>query len=223
MIDVGTDPGEREAKESGEVSTPSRQPPAEVAIPPCWRIVRPGHGEEGGGVRVVLAPGPGFGSGTHESTQLCLQAIAAIARQFGRPFRMLDFGSGSGILSLGAAKLGGTATGVEIDPRAIEHAEENARRNDVSEQVQFAHTLEGAPGPFDLVVANILRSVLLAFAGDLAARLDPAGTLVLAGLVSTDVPEVAARYTPLLGRGAPEIYQLGEWRALLWRPATPPP
>lgn len=201
----------------------SKEPPAEIVIPPCWRIVRPGHGEGGDGVRVVLAPGPGFGSGAHESTQLCLQAIAAIARRLGRPFRVLDFGSGSGILSIGAAKLGATATGVEIDPRAVEHAGENARHNDVSDRVHFTRTLEGAPGPFDLVVANILRSVLLAFAGELAARLDPAGTLVLAGLVSTDVPEVAARYTPLLARGAPEIYQLAEWRALLWRPPPSPP
>jgi ribosomal protein L11 methyltransferase len=78
-------------------------------------------------------------------------------------------------------------------------------------------TLDDARTPADFVVANILRPVLLSFARELASLLAPGGVLVLSGLVSTDVPEVSARYTPLLREKRPEVYEREEWRALVWR------
>jgi ribosomal protein L11 methyltransferase len=166
---------------------------AGIDIPPFWKIVpasRPGEDE---GVRIVIHPGRGFGNGTHETTQLCLQAIAALSPRGHTGWRMLDFGSGSGILSIGAAKLGATVAGIEIDELAIEHAEACSRLNGVTDRVRYARTLADARGPFDMIVANILRPVLLEHAGELTDRLDPEGTLVLSGLVSTDVPEVSVR------------------------------
>ena len=130
---------------------------------------------------------------------------------------MLDFGSGSGILGIGAARLGAAVHAVEIDPLAAAHAERNARANAVDDRVVHARTLEGAPGSFDVVVANILRPVLLEFASELVSRMAPRATLVVSGLVSTDVPEVSVRYASLLGNVRPEIYPRGEWRALVWR------
>lgn len=131
---------------------------------------------------------------------------------------MLDFGSGSGILSIAAAKLGAAVEAVEISEPAIENARDNAERNSVDDKVQWSPSLDAIPGPFELVVANILRGVLLEFADQLVARVATEGRLVLSGLVSTDVPEVSVRYAFLL-MSRPEIYQRGEWRALCWHKA----
>jgi ribosomal protein L11 methyltransferase len=187
-----------------------------IVIAPHWRIVPRLGADEGDEVRLVIDPGPGFGDGTHETTQLCLQAIAALARRSG-PWRMLDFGSGSGILAIGAAKLRAVVDAVEIDAAAGAHGERNARANCVDDRIRHARTLEGIRGPFDLVVANILRAVLLEFADALVACLAPGATLVLSGLVSTDVPQVSVRYASVLGEEQPEVYERGDWRALVWR------
>lgn len=206
---------------SGGAPGPHARPAFEgVEVPPFWKLVPPWRSSEGEGVRVVLQPGAGFGTGAHETTQLCLQAISAAAPRGGEAWRMLDFGSGSGILAIGAAKLGATVEAVEIDERAIENAEENARLNAVADRIRYSRSLEGVHGPFEMVIANILRQVLLDFAGALTARLDPGGMLVLSGLVSTDIPEVSVRYSSLLGGRRPEVYQRGDWRALAWRPPT---
>ncbi len=131
---------------------------------------------------------------------------------------MLDFGSGSGILSVAAAAhLGAVADAVEIDVRAREHATRNIDANDVRDRVRQYTALDETRGPFDVVVANILCAVLLSFAEPLTARLAPNAVLVLSGLVSTDTPAITARYAPLLGGARPEIYEREEWRALVWR------
>jgi ribosomal protein L11 methyltransferase len=130
---------------------------------------------------------------------------------------MLDFGSGSGILSIAGARLGAEVEAVEIDPLAAAHAERNAVANGVAAHIRSRRTLEETRPPFDLVVANILRSVLLDFADALADRMAPGAALVLSGLVSTDVPEVSVRYARRLGGERPEVYERGEWRALVWR------
>jgi ribosomal protein L11 methyltransferase len=187
-----------------------------VIIAPCWRIGPTPGADEGAEVQLVIDPGPGFGDGTHETTQLCLQAIAALAPR-PKPWRALDFGSGSGILAIGAAKLGAVVDAVEIDALAGAHGERNARANCVDDRIRHTRTLKGTRSPFDFVVANILRSVLLEFAGALVARLAPGATLVLSGLVSTDVPQVSVRYVSLIGDKRPEVYERGVWRALVWR------
>jgi ribosomal protein L11 methyltransferase len=189
---------------------------APIEIAPRWRIVSPGSPRDGEGTTLVIDSGPGFGDGTHETTQLCLQAIAALAPR-GRPWRMLDFGSGSGILAIGAARMGAVVDAVEIDALARAHGAHCARSNGVAERIYLARSLEEARGPFDFVVANILRSVLLTFADELVLRLAAAGTLVLSGLVSTDVPEVSVRFSSLLGGRRPEVVSTGDWRAMAWR------
>ncbi len=132
---------------------------------------------------------------------------------------MLDFGSGSGILAIAAVKLGATAFAVEIDPDAVTHAKANAAANGACERIDFQPALEETAGEFELVVANILRDVLISSAVQLVNRVAPQGTLVLSGLMSTDVPIVQAHYSPLLQGQRPEISARGEWRALTWRSA----
>jgi ribosomal protein L11 methyltransferase len=104
----------------------------------------------------------------------------------------------------------------EIDGAAVEHAEANAHLNGVADRTRWCRRFEDAAGPYDTVVANILRSVLLESAQQLATRLSPGGALVLSGLVATDVPEVTVRYANLLGR-RPDVHGRGDWRALVWR------
>jgi ribosomal protein L11 methyltransferase len=204
-------------------SATARQAPlAGIDIPPFWRVVLPGRAAEGSAaegskVCLVVRPGCGFGDGTHPTTQLCLQAIAALAPRHRKDWRMLDFGSGSGILAIAAAKLGASVSAVEIDDRALGSAQENARLSGVTDRLRCARTLELGSGRFELVVANVVRSVLLDFSGKLVSSLAPGASLVLSGLVSTDVPEVSVRYASLLAAGRPEIHERGEWRTLVWR------
>ncbi|MCM2322086.1 MAG: 50S ribosomal protein L11 methyltransferase [Oligoflexia bacterium] len=195
--------------------------PDGVRIPPDWRVIPPWvTAEKVGDERVLrINPGAGFGTGTHETTQLCLGAIAEFAGA-GRTLagrRVLDFGSGSGILAIGAALVGGSVDAVEIDPLAIDNAVENARLNDVEARITYSRELAArSPLPsYDLVIANILRPVLLEFASELVARLRPGGGLVLSGLIEGDVAEVAAKFGALMG-GEPRKSALNEWRGLYW-------
>lgn len=166
---------------------------------------------------IRLGAGGGFGDGTHPTTVLCLQALAALSPR-SRSFRLLDFGSGSGILGIAAAlHLGAWVDAVEIDPRAIEHGARNFDLNGVNGSVQQFTRLPARGAGYDFVVANILRSVLVANARELVAVLAPTAVLVLSGLVSTDVPEVSAVFSVHLGGRRSEVYERDEWRALVFR------
>jgi ribosomal protein L11 methyltransferase len=167
---------------------------------------------------IRLVPSRAFGDGSHETTRLSLEAVRALAPRDRREgWRLLDFGSGTGILAIAAALRGAEAIGVEIDEAALAVSAENARLNGVAARTTFARSLDDAPGTFDLVVANILAGVLIAFADALVARVAPNGALILCGLVATDVPVLVATYAPKVAGRRPEIYERGEWRALVWR------
>ncbi len=166
---------------------------------------------------IVLVPSAAFGDGRHPTTRMCLHAVRALAPS--PPFRMLDVGSGTGVLAILAAKRGAsTAIGIEIDEAANRAATTNAMNNGVGERVTFGSSWP--EGAFELVVANILRGVLLALTHDILARVADGGTLVLSGLVSTDVPALVAAYAPHLGDARPEIFASEDWRTMVWRRAS---
>ncbi|WP_437578483.1 50S ribosomal protein L11 methyltransferase [Sorangium sp. So ce887] len=191
-----------------------------IEVPPRFRVILGPWDAEIDERTIVLGPSHAFGDGRHESTRMCLQALASFAPRGG--FRLFDVGCGTGILSIAAAKLGGEAIGVDIDAAALAVAEENGRRSAVEGRVSFATTWPD--GTFDIVVANILRDVLAELAPLIVARLAPLGTLILSGLVSTDAPEIVARYAPLLAGRRPEIFERDAWRTLVWRlPPRPSP
>jgi ribosomal protein L11 methyltransferase len=190
-----------------------------LPLPAGFRVVSDADVDRRDGRRIVLVPSHAFGDGRHETTQMCLAALAAFAPP--PPFRLLDVGSGTGILSIAAALLGGDAFGVEIDDTANAVARENARLSGVADRAAFGTAWP--EGRFDVVVANILRGVLVALADEIAGRIAPGGLLVLSGVVSTDVPELVARYAPQLRGARPEIFERGPWRALAWRRCTPSP
>jgi ribosomal protein L11 methyltransferase len=189
-----------------------------------------GRAEGGPGRRLVINPGAGFGTGTHETTRLCLMCVGLACTEWAQTpggvsaRRVLDFGSGSGILAVAAASRGATAHGVEIDPLANDNATENASLNDVSERVHFWLALEPGihDGPYDLVLANILRPVLIEFCSELTARVRrEGGVLALSGLVEPDVAPVTTVYRQSFAsrgiRFAEEVMMDGEWRCIRYR------
>jgi ribosomal protein L11 methyltransferase len=184
-----------------------------VFVRPSWVAASPPPGS----VEVVLDPGLAFGTGTHPTTALCLAGLADGLRA--RPgARVLDVGTGSGLLAIAAAKLGAArAVGTENDPVALEVARENAARNGVAVELALAPP-ERVGGEFDVVVANILANTLVELAPGLAPRVAPGGLLLLSGILAGQEDEVRAAYVAQGLRPAPDRAD-GEWRLLaLGRP-----
>ncbi|ROR29593.1 50S ribosomal protein L11 methyltransferase [Inmirania thermothiophila] len=152
-------------------------------------------------VAVVLDPGLAFGTGTHPSTALCLEWLDA-AELAGR--RVVDYGCGSGILAVAAARLGAAEVlAVDIDPQALAATRANAERNGVAGRIRTLPADAPLPaGAADVVLANILANTLVALAPRLTALLAPDGVLVLAGVLEGQAGEVAAAYPALRFRRA---------------------
>lgn len=139
---------------------------------------------------VRLDPGLAFGTGSHPSTRLILNFLE---RQIRGNERVLDYGCGSGILAIAAARLGaGRVDAVDVDAQALEVARENARLNAVALHAALPGQL--AAGTYDLVLANILAAPLIELAPELAARTHPGGRVLLSGILSRQVKEVCAAY-----------------------------
>jgi len=164
-----------------------------VVIRPSWGRHRAAPGD----AVVSLDPGMAFGTGLHPTTRLCLVALEALADQ-GRleGARVLDVGCGSGILSIAAIRLGAaTALGVDLDPIAIEATVANAKRNRLGGRITTRiGTVPTGEGGFDVVAANLIASVLVEHAPNLASELRPGGTLVASGIFRDRETEVVAAF-----------------------------
>ncbi len=190
-----------------------------VVIRPTWRR----HRRAAGDVVLALDPGMAFGTGLHPTTRLCLAGIEAwsdaghlahgTARRGGS--RVLDVGCGSGILAIAAGLFGAEElVAVDTDPIAIEATDANARRNRLGRRIAaWVGSLPTGSGPFDLVLANLIASHLVALARDLAAELRPAGRLFASGIFVDREPEVVAAFASVgldvVGRSSE-----GDWVAL---------
>ena len=190
-----------------------------LVVRPTWRRYGPREGE----VVVVLDPGMAFGTGLHPTTRLCLAGIERWEEE-GRlaGCRVLDVGSGSGILAVAAGRLGaGSVLALDTDPVAVEATEASAKRNGLSAVITARRgSLPASEGPFDLVLANLIASLLVALAGQLHAALHPGsgtpgsgGRLLCSGIVLDREPEVrralAAAGLRVTGRSSE-----GDWVAL---------
>jgi len=179
----------------------------------------PAHAEVDtpGATVVRLDPGLAFGTGTHPSTRLCLEWLDAQAQP---AQRAIDFGCGSGILAVAAARLGADSVQAhDIDPQALLASGENAAANGVGERIVVVADAGALRGGADLVLANILSGPLVELAPRLAGLLAPGGALVLAGLLDEQAPEVIAAYAPWL-RLEP-WRRLDGWTCLAGRGAPP--
>jgi ribosomal protein L11 methyltransferase len=142
----------------------------------------------GGAISLHIEPKMAFGTGDHPTTALCLAAVQAFCDQHPGA-SVLDVGTGTGVLALMARKLGaGRVVGLDNDPVSVALARENARANGVSGVEFLGASLEGVPGRFDLVVANILANTLVELAPELVRH--TGRHLVLAGVLIQQAPEV---------------------------------
>jgi ribosomal protein L11 methyltransferase len=166
---------------------------APVEITPEFWIVPTWHEPPAAARQVIrLDPGLAFGTGTHPTTRMCLRWIASRAGPAAA--RVLDYGCGSGILAIGAAKFGALGIdAVDIDPAAVESTRLNAEANGV---VLNAGLPDVAKGAYDIVLANILATPLKVLAPLLCAHVRPGGALVLAGILARQAQELQEAYAP---------------------------
>ncbi len=165
-------------------------------IVPTWH-----DAPDASAINLKLDPGLAFGTGSHPTTRLCLRWLDA---NLAGGEALLDYGCGSGILAIAAAKLGaGEVTGVDIDPQAVTASNDNAAANDVT--ARFCLPGELPEQSYDVVVANILTNPLKTLAPLLAGRVNVGGRLVLSGILAEQADEVMAVYREGFEFDAPEV------------------
>ena len=170
-----------------------------LKILPPWIEIDSSQGRS-----IIINPGSGFGTGTHPTTQLCLEWIE---KNLVINESLLDFGSGSGILSIAGKKFGsGTTVGVEIDPEAIRNAEGNCKLNNV--EISFRRTIsESSEKLFDTVISNTLFNTLIHIKEDL--KLCTGKRLILAGVLKNQSQKIIDAYSDWIEL---KIYEeKGEW------------
>lgn len=201
------------------------EPEADSNAEPAWRqhavnrcfngrlwVVPKGEADGLDGAVVELDPGLAFGTGSHPTTSMCLEALAEqdLVGQ-----RVLDFGCGSGILALAALKLGASVVlACDHDPQALLASRDNADFNDISaDRLELVASL-GDHDPVHLLVANVLANPLIELSSLLMDHLRPAGVLVLSGLLVEQADEVASAYADV--EFEPTRIE-GDWAALVGR------
>ncbi|HEU5361011.1 MAG TPA: 50S ribosomal protein L11 methyltransferase [Candidatus Deferrimicrobiaceae bacterium] len=185
-----------------------------ITVKPSWEPYAPGPEE----VVLTIDPGQAFGTGTHETTAMCLQFLEEAFDASPSSLRVLDVGTGTGILGIAAARLGASCTvGIDVDPKAVEVAGENARINGVENRFHAATTpLSRVEGRYDVVLANVLAEILIDLKHEIVARVAPGGLLVLSGILAEKSEWVENEYRSAGCRPAGRKDQ-GQWAALLLR------
>ncbi|MBI2940206.1 MAG: 50S ribosomal protein L11 methyltransferase [Chloroflexi bacterium] len=185
-------------------------------IKPRWEAYAPQPDE----VVVELEPGMAFGTGLHPTTRMCLRALEELVRPGAR---VLDVGTGSGILAIAAARLGAAAVlAVDVDPVAVQVARDNVVANALADRVTVEVGSLPLPSPhigvqYSIVVANIIARVIGELAGELAKALEPGGVVVAGGIIADRADEVNAR---LAAHGLiSAVEQEGDWVTLIGRVA----
>ena len=183
-----------------------------LVIRPTWRR----HRRSPDDVVLALDPGMAFGTGLHPTTRLCLARVESLAdRGLLDGARVLDVGCGSGILAIAAVKLGAAhALGLDTDPIAVEATSANAARNRLARRIDARQgSLPSRDGPFDVVLANLIASVLIDLSPLLSEELRPGGVLLASGIFidrEADVRESFSR----VGLEVAARSEEGEWVAL---------
>ena len=206
-----------------EESWKDNYPPQEIGetiiVLPYWRA-----DEETDRVKVILDPGLTFGTGAHPSTQMVMEKMEEVVRP---GFRCLDLGSGSGILSIAALRLGAeTAVGIDIDPKAEDIARENAAYNDFTAPRFTAMTgnvtedktlmAQLAAEEYDLVLVNIVADVIIGLSPVLPNFLTEKSTLICSGILDVRLQEVIAALEKA-GLTVTAVKEKEDWRCVTAR------
>ena len=157
-----------------------------LAVVPSWQEYETDR------VKLILDPGLAFGTGGHETTSLCLEALDQLVRG---GERVLDIGTGSGILAIAALKLGAAqAEGVDIDPVAVRIAGENAALNGVADRltVLVGDLSDKASGQYQIITANIVANAIMALAPAVPGLMAEGGVFIASGIIDTRKEEVIA-------------------------------
>ncbi len=183
-----------------------------LVVKPSWE----GYEEQPDDVVLQIDPGLAFGTGTHETTSLCMELIEEIAQTSAPGMDVIDVGCGTGILGMTAALLGASRVlGVDIDPLAVRVAEENIRIAGLQGrmQVRQGDLLKEALGQFDLCVANIIADVIIRLAPALAAHLKGPKHFIASGIIR-DREEDVKTALAACGFSVLDVRRAGEWVAI---------
>jgi ribosomal protein L11 methyltransferase len=183
-----------------------------LVVKPSWEVYAPQMGD----VVVELDPGMAFGTGTHETTFMCMELLQVYLRE---GERVMDVGTGSGILAIAAAKLGASRVlAVDIDPDAVRVAAENIAKNGVGDTVRAVagDLVNGESMPCELAVANIVADAICLLAGPLTRHLTRGGVLICSGIIREREADVLAA-AQAAGYAVAERLTRGEWVALALR------
>lgn len=193
-----------------------------LVLKPSWEEFTP----KGDQVVIEIDPGMAFGTGTHPTTRLCLEALERIVdaappftgSSLPASFNVLDVGTGSGVLSIAARKLGaGHMVALDIDPQAVEVARENLANNGIFEALDVCTTpVSEIMAEFSVVFANILAEDLIRMSPMLTPRLLKGGMLILSGILTEKEAGVIAAYAAT-GLTLVEVTRLEEWSCLVYR------
>ena len=193
LVDIPSFTQEEVAEQNWVQLTQSQFDPIRVSdrlwIVPSWHIA-----PDPEAIVLVLDPGMAFGTGSHPTTRLCLEWLE---RTVSTDISILDYGCGSGILAIAAAKLGAKdVLGVDIDLQAVSAAKSNAELNNVS--ARFEDSTREIKGQFNIVVANILSNPLKALAPAICAHVRPGGRLALSGILTEQSDDLIEAYSPYI-------------------------
>jgi len=183
-----------------------------LVIKPSWEAYQAAADE----VVVELDPGMAFGTGSHATTAMCIRALEKTVFP---GCRLLDVGTGSGVLAVSAAKLGaGQVLALDLDPVSIDAARDNVRQNGVEAlvEVRQGDLLTGVSGQYDGIVANIIADVILRLLPQTATILKSGGFFIASGVIRDRLADVVAGLEAN-GYRLEEVTEEGEWAALIAR------
>ena len=180
-----------------------------IVVKPIWEEYEAKDGE----LVVDLDPGMAFGTGTHETTRMCIQALERYVKEESTVF---DVGCGSGILAIAAAKLGAKlAVGVDLDPVAVESSIENVGYNKLNNiEILHGNLVEVIDGKADIVVANILAEIICILTDDVKRVLKDGGTFITSGIIHDRVDMVCEKLEAT-GFEVIEKNRDGEWNCIV--------
>ncbi|WP_270179339.1 50S ribosomal protein L11 methyltransferase [Alkalihalobacillus sp. CinArs1] len=184
-----------------------------ITITPTWEEYTPVNTDE---IIIELDPGMAFGTGTHPTTVMCVQALERIIEP-GQ--KVIDVGTGSGVLSIAAASLGAeTVEALDLDDIAVKSAYLNAKLNKIHNKIDVRQNnlLDNVEDTYDVVVANLLSEIIVRFTDDVARVLKPGGAFITSGIITAKKQEVKQSIMEQ-GLVIEETLQMEDWVAFIAR------